>query len=70
MKNDSDLRVALPIPFVEKEENLLLLQEKLSTEPIEIIPVTAAIGELGDFKEIIRGKLKHVRAVKQGKVSH
>ena len=49
------------------EENLLLLQEKLASEPIEIIPVTAAIGELGDLKDILKAKLNYVRSVKNSK---
>ena len=47
------------------EENLELLREKLASTPIEIIPVTAALGELGELKEILKTKLAYVRSVKK-----
>ena len=47
------------------EENLALLQDKLATEPIEIIPVTAAIGELGELKDILKRKLSYIRSIKR-----
>ena len=47
------------------EENLAMLQDKLATEPIEIIPVTAAIGELGELKDILKRKLSYIRSIKR-----
>ncbi|MBR7104733.1 MAG: GTPase ObgE [Lentisphaeria bacterium] len=57
--------IANKMDMPASEENLLLLQEKLATEPVEIIPITAAIGELGDLKEILKSKLTYIRAVKK-----
>lgn len=43
------------------EENLALLREELASELLEIHPVTAAIGELGDLKPAIRRKVEEAR---------
>ena len=59
--------VANKMDMPVSEENLALLREKLSSDPVEIIPVVAATGELGDLKEILKAKLDRIRAVKNSK---
>jgi GTP-binding protein len=46
------------------QENLELLREELSSEVLEIIPISANENNLGDLTEIIRQKVMENRAKK------
>jgi len=53
--------VANKMDMPQAEENLLRLRDALASEVIEIVPITAAIGELGNLLERLRAGVEAAR---------
>ncbi|MBQ4337186.1 MAG: GTPase ObgE, partial [Lentisphaeria bacterium] len=45
----------------ESAENLELLQNELASEVIEIIPISADKGDLGEFPELLKAKIDSIK---------
>lgn len=54
--------VANKMDLPESAENLELLRQELASEVIEIVPVSAGTGEIGELKDILRRKIGELRA--------
>ena len=46
----------------ESAENLALLREELASEVIDVVPIAAETGELGELRELLRRKVGEARA--------
>jgi GTP-binding protein len=58
LEKRSALIVANKMDLEGAEENLERLRKELAAEPIEIVPVSAGVNELGEFKDKLRAAVE------------
>ena len=61
LEKRSALIVANKMDLEGAEENLERLRQELSAEPVEIVPLSAGMNELGEFREKLRSAVEIAR---------